>query len=104
MPWWATYGLALTLTIVVETVLACALRRRDARRLAVDVPLMNLITHPLLHLGMSFGLLVPLGELLVMAVEAVIYRTVTRLSLSWAIWLSVGLNALTWFLGRVLSF
>jgi hypothetical protein len=104
VPWWAIYFWALGVTIVVETVLACALRPRNARRLAVDVPLMNLVTHPLLHLGMGFGLLVPIGELLVMAVEAAIYRKVTGLSLRWSIWLSLGLNALTWFLGWVLGF
>lgn len=96
------YALALVLTIVIETGLAGLLRRRAWRRLRVDVPLMNLLTHPLLHLGFARGLPLGLGELLVMAVESAIYRKVTGLSLGWALLLGIGLNAITWGLGVVL--
>lgn len=97
----ARYALALGLTIVVETLLACAVRPRQARRLVVDVPLFNLFTHPLLHLGMRHGLPVGLGELLVMIVETSLYRGVTRLRLVWALVLGTGLNVVTWMLGIV---
>jgi hypothetical protein len=104
MDWEFRYALALGITIVVETILACILRPKQARRLAVDVPLMNLVTHPLLHIGLRFGLLEPIGELLVMIVEACVYRRVTGLSLAWSILLAVLLNMLTWILGYVIVF
>ncbi len=97
------YALALVLTIVVETALACLLRSDVRRRLLCDVPLMNLVTHPLLILAIGFGLLVPAGEVLVMAAETLIYRTVTGLSWPWAIGLGIGLNAVTWSLGMLLA-
>jgi hypothetical protein len=102
MDYWARYTLALGITIVVETGLACLLQRKQAKRLVLDVPLMNLVTHPLLHLAMSFGLLLPVGELLVMGAEAIMYRTVTRLSLVTSLTLAILLNTLTWLLGYVI--
>jgi len=102
MDYWAKYMLALGVTIVVETGLACLLRRKQAKRLVLDVPLMNLVTHPLLHLAMGFGLLVPIGEFIVMGAEAVIYRTVTRLSLAWSLTLAIVLNTATWMLSYVI--
>jgi len=99
---WVRYGLALVITIVVETGLACLLRRDQRARLAIDVPLMNLLSHPLLHLGVSFGLSVPFGEGLVMALESILYRRVTGLRWAWALGLGVGLNAVTWSLGYLL--
>ena len=98
----ARYALTLVITVVVETGLAGLLRPRAWRRVRVDVPLMNLLTHPLLHVGLDHGLPLGLGELLVMAVEGVVYRKVTGLSLGWAFALAVGLNAITWFLGLLL--
>ena len=99
-PGW-TYALALLGTITIETGLACALRRSQARRLLVDVPLMNLVSHPLLWLGMGLGLPLGLGELLVMAFETIIYRRVTGLRSTWSVALGVGLNLLTWFIGML---
>ncbi|MDA1193964.1 MAG: hypothetical protein O2894_02160 [Planctomycetota bacterium] len=102
MDWEWLYLLALAATIVIETVLACGLRPRQARRLIVDVPLMNLATHPCLHLLAGLGLPIPLGELGVMAVETLIYRRVTGLSLRWSLALGIGLNLVTWLGGRLL--
>lgn len=96
------YALALGITIVVETALACLLRRDRVTRLRFDVPLMNLLTHPLLHLGVMYGMTVPVGEVLVMAVEAMLYRRVTGLSWTWSLGLGIGLNAVTWGLGYVI--
>ena len=100
---WVRYGLALVITIVVETGLACLLRRDRARRLLVDAPLINLFTHPLLHLGLLYGLPIPFGEVLVMAVESILYRRVTGLAWAWAIPFGIGLNAVTWGLGYVMA-
>lgn len=99
---WLRYGLALVITIVVETGLALLLRRDVRGRLLTDVPLMNLLTHPLLHLGMLHGLPVAVGEVLVMALESILYRRVTGLRWAWALGLGIGLNAITWGLGYVL--
>ncbi|MDJ0522311.1 MAG: hypothetical protein QNJ90_09590 [Planctomycetota bacterium] len=96
------YLLALVLTVLVETLLAMLIRPRQRRRLLVDVPLMNLVTHPLLALGRSAGLELLTGELLVMFVEGAVYRGVTRLNLAWSIILAFGLNLLTWIGGEFL--
>ena len=96
------YAVALVITVVVETALACLIRRDQIQRLRVDVPLMNLLTHPMLHLGVLYGLSIPVGEVLVMAVEAMIYRRVTGLSWAWSLGFGIGLNAITWGLGYVL--
>lgn len=96
------YVFALAITIVVETLLACLLRWRLRKRLVLDVPLMNLLTHSLLHVGLGLRLPIASGEILVMAIEAGIYRGVTGLSLAWSLGLAVGLNALTWMLGQAL--
>ena len=101
---WVLYLLALVLTILVETTLACLARRDRIRRLLADVPLMNLVTHPLLHLGLDFGLPLALGEILVMAAEALAYRKVTRLSLAWSVGLAVVLNGITWGIGVLLTY
>ena len=100
---WGIYALALSVTVVVETGLACLLRRDKVRRLLVDVPLMNLFTHPLLHLAMGQGLHVVPGELMVMAVESLLYRRVTGLSWAWSLGLGIGLNAVTWSLGPLFA-
>ena len=99
---WVLYLVALVLTIVIETGLACFMRRDRIRRLLVDVPLMNLVTHPLLHVGLDLGMPLVAGELLVMAAEAVVYRKVTRLSLAWSIGMAVACNLVTWLLGYVM--
>lgn len=96
------YALALVLTIVIETGLACLLRPRQARRLLIDVPLLNLLTHPLLHFALERGLPLAVGEVLVMAVETLVYWRVTRLPLRWSLALAVTLNAVTWALGSLL--
>ena len=99
---WVRYTLALVITIVVETGLALLLRRDVRPRLLTDVPLMNLLTHPLLHLGLMYGLPIVVGEVLVMALESILYRRVTGLRWAWALGLGIGLNAVTWSLGYVL--
>ena len=99
---WMRYGLALGLTIGIETLLACLLRRDQCRRLLIDVPLMNLFTHPLLHFLVRAGLSIPLGEAMVMAIETIIYRRVTGLSWAWSLAFGIGLNGITWSLGALL--
>ena len=47
MPLPARYALALVATIVLETAIARVLVPRAWPRLRVDVPLLNLLTHPL---------------------------------------------------------
>ena len=97
------YALALLATIVIETGLARVLLPRAWDRLRVDVPLLNLLSHPLLTWALwRDAVSIPTGEVLVMALEAVGYRVLTRLPWPVAILLSLVLNAVTWALGALI--
>ncbi|MDJ0973279.1 MAG: hypothetical protein QNJ98_02305 [Planctomycetota bacterium] len=88
--------ITLVLTILVETVVACLVLPRDRRRLRIDVPLINLTTHPLATIAVA-TVAAPFlfVELVVIAAEVVGYRVVTGFSLRKAVWLSFGLNGIT---------
>ncbi len=97
------YALALLATIVLETGLARVLLPRAWDRLRVDVPLLNLLSHPLFTWAVwRNAISIPTGEALVMILEAIGYRVLTRLPWSVAILLSLALNAVTWALGALL--
>lgn len=91
------YLAQLLLTIVIESGGALLLRRfAGGRSLFPDVILLNLFSHPLAHLLYDARILDFAGvELLVILVEALGYRLVTRLSWGRAIFFSVVLNGLT---------
>ena len=71
---------AFALTCAVEVPIVVAMARRGRRRRAVaDAFAANLLTHPLAWLLVGHGILPWLVvEVLVLLVEAIVYRTVTR--------------------------
>ena len=98
-----TYAAALLATIGIETALARLLLPGAWARLRLDVPLLNLLTHPVLTWAVWRGVLpLALGEVLVMVAEAIGYRLLTRLTWRQAVLLSVALNAVTWGAGLLL--
>lgn len=97
------YAAALLGTIAIETALARLLAPGAWGRLRIDTPLLNLLSHPLLTWVVWRGVLsVPAAEIGVMALEAVGYRLLTRLSWSRAVGLPVVLNGVTWLVGILL--
>lgn len=103
MPPALTYAAALGGTILIETALARLLAPRAWKRLRVDVPLLNLLSHPLLTLVVWHGVLPVTGaELGVIALEAVGYRVLTRLTWPRAAGLSIVLNGVTWLTGLLI--
>ena len=97
------YTAALLGTIAIETALARVLAPGAWKRLRVDTPLLNLLSHPLLTLVVWNGVLsVPAAEIGVILLEAVGYRVLTRLTWKRALGLSVVLNGVTWLIGILL--
>jgi hypothetical protein len=97
----STWLVALAATIAVETLLAVLIDRARSR-LLLDVPLANLVTHPLAWtahgaLGAPW-LAVEVG---VTVVEAAAFRFVTGLPLGRAVRLAVVINAATALLSFV---
>lgn len=98
----------LVVTIGVETTLAVLLSRLRLlqalpRRLLIDVPLVNLITHPAATFAVrnaiaSFAAV----ELLVFVVEVLLYRTATGLKWLEALALASVANGVTLLLSLVL--
>lgn len=92
----------LLLTILVETAVACLVLPRERARLRVDVPLINLTTHPLATIAVAtLGAPFAIVELLVIAAEIAAYRVVTGFPLRRAVWLAVLLNGVTILLSLV---
>ena len=97
------YAAALLGTILVETGLARVLAPGAWKRLRVDTPLLNLLSHPLLTLVVWNGVLsLPAAEIGVILLETIGYRVLTRLSWPQAFGLSVVLNGVTWLTGILL--
>lgn len=99
-----TYYLKLlALTIVVEWAVVMLLARKaERRRLKVDAVLVNLATHPFAYLAIqNLGMNFFLVEFLVVVVEAVAYRKITRLTWGRATLLSLVSNAVTILLSLV---
>jgi hypothetical protein len=99
----ASWLLALALTVGIETAIALGIGGTARRRLLLDVPLVNLFTHPLAtvayhHLGAPFWAV----EVAVLAVEAAVYRFVTGLPWPRALILATLCNAVTAALSFVL--
>lgn len=94
------YTTALLLTVLIELGVARILRPRAWRRLLVDVPLVNLVSHPLLTLAVRhLHLPLPVGEVGVVVLEGLLYRSVTGLPARWAWTLSIVANFTSWFVG-----
>lgn len=101
---------ALIVTILVETGLALVLQHVrlvevPGGRLRVDVPLINLLTHPIASL-VARNSLVPFAliELAVVVVELIAYRAVTRLSWTEAAILALTTNGATILLSLVVGY
>jgi hypothetical protein len=89
----AAWLLALGATIAVETLLALWIDPARAR-LAIDVPLVNLVTHPLAWAAVgTLGVRWLAAELLVVAGETAAFRFVTGLPVLRAVRLAVVANA-----------
>ena len=100
--------ICLLLTIAIETGLAWLLAGRlwpktAWTRLRTDVPLANLFTQPLAFYAIAVqGGNFMLFELVVIAVECVIYRVVTGMSWGTALLVSLVLNLPTLFVAMIL--
>lgn len=89
------YAFALTVAIELPIVAACA-PRGLRRRGAVDSVFANLVTHPLAWLAVGSGALSwTVVELLVAAVEILVYRGVTRMRWTRAALASLCANGVT---------
>jgi hypothetical protein len=96
------YLLLLVLTIVIEMAIALALMWKHRKRLRVDVPLLNCVTHPIATVLLRWGWL-PFwpAEILIWLAEAFGYRTVTGLPAGKALLLSGVCNGVTAFIALV---
>jgi hypothetical protein len=96
---------AFLLTVAIEVPLAVLLAPRGARRrMWLDATLLNTLTHPLLTVGLRWGLLTfwP-GEALVWIVEALGYHCVSGLRPGRALFISTVCNGITVVVALILS-
>lgn len=98
----------LIITIGVETGIALLLQRSGIirahpARLRIDVPLVNLMTHPIATIAIrNFGASFTRVEILVVCTEFLAYRYVTRMTWIQAALLSVVANGATIVLSLIL--
>lgn len=101
--------ITLVVTIVIETGVALLFClnppfRPYRKRLQVDVPLTNLMTHPIATLAILYwGLPFMEVELVVVVVELLAYRIVTRLPWGYAVSLSFVANGITASIGWIMA-
>jgi len=105
-----TYLPVLCLTISIELPVAWFfLRHQQRRRVVLAAIVGNCITHPALHFLLPLvlspedkGLFLLVGELLVLAVEIIVYRTIVpKTSWALAIATAAAANALSYGIGVV---
>ena len=93
------YAAFLAITCIVELAIVKAMTHRRAPRPGVlEILAFNLFTHPLAMLAIMEDIPFLTTEIGVVIIEAILYRTVCRLSWGWAASVSLVANGVTAYL------